>query len=300
VTKRTAALRGATHATNAQRDESNGSRSAPGTISVMTRPDWAPDDIDISVPSAARMYDYYLGGAHNFAADRELAEKALQAMPDGRDLARANRAFLQRAVRSLARAGVRQFLDIGSGIPTSGNVHEVAQEVDPAARTVYVDLDPVAVSHARTLLARNLNATAIHGDLRQPEQVLADPGLRAVLDLTEPVAVLLLAVLHFVPDADRPDAIIGELHAAMAPGSYLVISHGTDEGRSTEELEHVYRRTVTPLAMRDRGQVRELFTGFELLDPGVVWAPQWRPDRPGDVGGHPERSGSYVGVGRRA
>jgi SAM-dependent methyltransferase len=278
---------------------------APGTVyhagklSGMTRPDWAPDDIDISVPSAARMYDYYLGGAHNFAADRELAEKALEAMPDGRDLARANRAFLQRAVRFLTRAGIRQFLDIGSGIPTVGNVHEVAQEIAPDARIMYVDIDPVAVSHARALLADNRYATAIRGDLREPARVLADPQVTELLDLNQPVAVLLLAVLHFVADADRPDAIISELYDALAPGSYLVISHGTDEGRSTEELEHVYRRTVTPLAMRDRGQVAALFGGFTLIEPGVVWAPEWHPDQPDDVGERPERSGSYVAVGRK-
>ncbi len=265
----------------------------------MTRPDWAPDDIDISVPSAARMYDYYLGGAHNFAADRELAEKALEAVPEGRDLARANRAFLQRAVRHLTRAGIRQFLDIGSGIPTVGNVHEVAQRIAPDSRVLYVDIDPVAVSHGRALLSGEPNADAIRGDLRQPAQILADPRLREMIDLDQPVAVLLLAVLHFVSDADRPDAIIAELREAVAPGSYLVVSHGTDDGRSTEELEHVYRRTVTPLAMRDRAGVRALFTGFELLEPGVVWAPEWHPDDPADVPERPERSGSYVAVGRR-
>ncbi len=266
----------------------------------MTRPDWAPDDIDISVPSAARMYDYYLGGAHNFAADRELAEKALQAVPEGRDLARANRAFLQRATRFLTGAGIRQFLDIGSGIPTVGNVHEVAQQIAPDTRVMYVDIDPVAVSHGRALLAGNAYADSIRGDLRQPGQVLANPRLRQLLDLDRPVAVLLLAVLHFVSDADRPDSIIAELRRSMAPGSYLVISHGTDDGRSTEELEQVYRRTVTPLAMRDRAGVRALFTGFDLVEPGVVWAPQWRPDDPATVGEHPERSGSYVAVGRLA
>jgi SAM-dependent methyltransferase len=298
-------LRGTRLATNAFSDKSNGSSSAirplfAGRYAVrMTRPDWAPDDIDISVPSAARMYDYYLGGAHNFAADRELAEKALAAIPDGRDLARANRAFLQRSVRFLAQAGVRQFLDIGSGIPTVGNVHEVVQEIAPEARVVYVDIDPVAVSHARALLADNRYAIAIRGDLREPGRVLADPQLRELLDLGRPVAVLLLAVLHFVGDADGPEGIIEELYEAVAPGSYLVISHGTDDGRSTEELEHVYRRTVTPLAMRSRAEVVALFGRFALIDPGVVWAPEWHPDQPGDLGEHPERSSSYVAVGRK-
>src|SRR2546429_8847995 len=146
----------------------------------MTRPEWAPDDIDISVPTAARMYDYYLGGAHNFAADRELAEKALEAMPDGRALARANRAFLQRAVRFLTRAGIRQFLDVGSGIPTVGNVHEVAQGIAPDARGAYVDIDPIAVSHAPALLADNPRPVALHGDLREPDRITADPAPRGL------------------------------------------------------------------------------------------------------------------------
>ena len=297
-------VHGAPSAMNALGHQLNGSSwptAGPrtGTLGGMTRPDWAPEDIDISVPSAARMYDYYLGGAHNFAADRELAEKALEAMPDGRALARANRAFLQRSVRFLAGTGVVQFLDIGSGIPTVGNVHEVAQKVAPDARVMYVDMDPVAVSHARALLTDNPRATATRGNLRDPGRILADPQVRDLLDLDRPVAVLLLAVLHFVADADRPEAIVAELRDALAPGSYLVISHGTDAGRSTEELEHVYRRTVTPLAMRDREQVRALFAGWELIDPGVVWAPEWRPDEPEEVGEHPERSGSYVGVGRK-
>ncbi|OLB75879.1 MAG: hypothetical protein AUI14_20190, partial [Actinobacteria bacterium 13_2_20CM_2_71_6] len=207
----------------------------------MTRPDWAPQEIDINVPSAARMYDYYLGGAHNFAADRELAEQALRAMPDGRFLARTNRAFLRRAVRFLARAGIRQFLDIGSGIPTAGNVHEVAKQVTPDARVAYVDIDPVAVSHAQALLAADPRTGALRGDLRRPDRILADPALGAIVDLDQPVAVLLLAVCHFVPDSDDPAGIIAQLRAALAPGSHLVISHGTDEGRSTEELEQVYR-----------------------------------------------------------
>jgi SAM-dependent methyltransferase len=267
-------------------------------LSAVTRPGWASEDIDITVPSAARMYDYYLGGAHNFAADRELAERALEAVPEGRDLARANRAFLQRSVRFLTDTGIGQFLDIGSGIPTVGNVHEVAQQIAPDTRVMYVDVDPVAISHARALLAGNPYADAIRGDLRRPTEILADSRLRELLDLDQPVAVLLLAVLHFVADADRPEAIIRHLREALPPGSYLVISHGTDDGRSTEELEQVYRRTVTPLAMRGRSRVEALFAGFELVEPGVVWASQWRPDDPADIGEHPERTGSYVGVGR--
>jgi SAM-dependent methyltransferase len=264
----------------------------------MTRPDWAPEDIDITVPSAARMYDYYMGGAHNFTADRDLAERALAAMPDGRMLAQTNRAFLRRAVRFLAQQGIRQFLDIGSGIPTVGNVHEVAQRVAAQTRVAYVDIDPVAVSHARAMLAGNPYATAVRGDLRQPSRILTHPEVRDLVDLGQPVAVLLFAVLHFVPDSDDPAGLLATMRDMLAPGSYLVISHGTDDGRSTAELEGVYRRTGTPLTMRDRAEVGALFAGFDVLPPGVVWASQWRPDQPEDTGERPERSGSYVAVGR--
>ena len=265
----------------------------------MSRPTWAPDNVPLDKPSPARMYDYFLGGYHNFEIDRKAADQATSIYPDFPLVMRVNRAFLRRAVRYLAGQGIEQFLDIGSGIPTVGNVHEVAQRIAPDARVAYVDIDPIAVSHARALLADNPGAVALHGNLREPDRILADPALRELFDLDQPVAVLLLAVLHFVADANRPDEIIGTLRDALAPGSYLVISHGTDEGRSTEALEQVYRNTVTPLAMRDRAQVRALFAGFELLEPGVVWAPQWHPDQPEDVGTQPERSGSYVGVGRR-
>ncbi len=249
-------------------------------------------------PSAARMYDYYLGGLHNFAADRELAEQALAAMPDGRLLAQANRAFLRRAVGYLAGAGVDQFLDLGSGIPTRGNAHEIAQRVNPAARIAYVDVDPVAVAHARLILEDNPRALAVQEDLRFPDRVFGHPEVAALLDLDRPVAVLLFAVLHFVPDADDPAGLLAALMAPLVPGSYLAISHGTDEGRATEELSRVYRRTATPLTMRDRSAVTALFGDLELIEPGVVWAPQWRPaeDEPAD---HPERAGSYVGVARK-
>jgi SAM-dependent methyltransferase len=267
----------------------------------MERPDWAPEGVDTEQPSAARMYDYYLGGSHNFAVDRRLGEQALAVMPDGPRLARANRAFLRRAVRYLTGEGVRQFLDIGSGIPTVGNVHEVAQSAAPDARVAYVDIDPVAVAHSRAILAGNDRTVAVQDDLRRAEAILDQPGITALFDLSQPVAVLLVAVLHFVPDADDPAGILARLGAAVPPGSYLVVSHGTDESfpEETKRLLQVYQRTATPLTMRDRPAVTRLFAGFDLVEPGVVWAPQWRPDTPEDAEQAPERSGSHVGVGRK-
>jgi SAM-dependent methyltransferase len=266
---------------------------------VTERPAWVPEDIDMSRPSAARMYDYYLGGLHNFAADRELAEQALAAMPDGRLLAQANRAFLRRAVGYLARSGVDQFLDLGSGIPTRGNVHEIAQRVNPAARVAYVDIDPVAVAHARLILTDNPRAVAVQEDLRFPDRVLGHPEVAGLLDLDRPLAVLLFAVLHFVPDSDDPAGLLAALTAPLVPGSHVAISHGTDEGRATEDLSRVYRRTATPLTMRGRAEVAALFGDLALVEPGVVWAPLWHPAGEDEPLDHPERAGSYVGVARK-
>ena len=268
---------------------------------MQPRPDWAPDTIDVEQPSAARIYDYLLGGSHNFGADREVARQAIAAMPDVPVQANANRAFLRRAVQYLVEAGVRQFLDIGSGIPTLGNVHEVARQGAPGARVVYVDLDPVAVAHGRAILGGDERATVIREDLRHAERILGHPDLRAVLDLDRPVAVLLVAILHVIPDHDDPYRIVSALRDALAPGSWLAIAHGTDESRpaEVEELRQLSQKTPTPLVIRSRAEVARFFTGWELVEPGLVWAPQWRPDAPEDAGEHPERSGNLVGVGRR-
>ncbi|MEU3456470.1 SAM-dependent methyltransferase [Micromonospora sp. NPDC006766] len=250
----------------------------------MQRPDWAPDTIDIERPSVARMYDYYLGGSHNFAADRAAARAMVDAVPEAPLMAQANRAFLRRAVQFLAESGVRQFLDIGSGIPTVGNVHEIAQGVDPECRVVYVDVDPVAVAHSREILAGNDRATVLREDLRQPAAILDHPEVNRLLDFTQPVAVMIVAVLHFIPNADRPEEILRTLRAALAPGSYLVMSQASDDGRTATgeraEAEQVYRRTDSQLFIRSRAELAGLFDGFELVDPGVVWVPQWRPESP--------------------
>ncbi|MFU8849941.1 SAM-dependent methyltransferase [Micromonospora sp. SL1-18] len=267
----------------------------------MQRPDWAPDTIDIERPSVARMYDYYLGGSHNFAADRAAAQAMVAAVPEAPLMAQANRAFLRRAVQLLAESGVRQFLDIGSGIPTVGNVHEIAQRVDPECRVVYVDVDPVAVAHSREILAGNDRATVIREDLRQPAAILGHPEVNRLLDFTQPVAVMIVAVLHFIPDADRPEEVLRTLRAALVPGSYLVMSQASDDGRTgtgeRADAEQVYRRTDNQLWIRSRGELASLFDGFELIDPGVVWVPQWRPESP-EQAENAERAVFLGGVGR--
>ncbi|MEH1128544.1 SAM-dependent methyltransferase [Micromonospora sp. CPCC 206061] len=265
---------------------------------------------DINTATAARMYDYYLGGVHNFAADREAAEKVIGSMPLVPFIARANREFLGRAVRFLIDQGVRQFLDIGSGMPTQGNVHQAAQEADPDASVVYVDIDPVAVMHSRGLLEGNPRAAAVLGDLRRPNDLLDlldGPEVREVVDLDKPVALLLVAVLHFVPDDDVAYGAVTRLRDRLVPGSWLVVSHGAAEGFVAGEakaVQGVYQqRTATPGGLRTRDQVLEFFgDGFEIVEPGLVWAPQWRPqaDRdPGVFDTEPERSGMHAVVGRK-
>jgi SAM-dependent methyltransferase len=267
----------------------------------MDRPDWAPEGVDVDRPSAARTYDYLLGGSHNFAADREVAQQAMALMPDLTMQAQANRAFLYRAVRHLADAGIHQFIDIGSGVPTVGNVHEVAQRVDPRARVVYVDVDPVAVAHSRAILAGNPQVTVIQEDLHSPGHILEHPDLRRIVDLDQPVGLLLIAILHAVPDADHPHQLVARLRDALAPGSYLAVSHATADSLP-EVWERVVQLSVTsayPITPRSRAEVERFFTGFELVEPGVVWAPRWRPEHPDDMGEHPERSSNYAGVGRK-
>ncbi|MEU8374393.1 SAM-dependent methyltransferase [Micromonospora sp. NPDC048894] len=266
----------------------------------MQRPDWAPDDIDVERPSVARMYDYYLGGSHNFAADRVAARAMVDAVPDAPLMAQANRAFLRRVVQHLIDAGIRQFLDIGSGIPTVGNVHEIAQRAAPDARVVYVDVDPVAVAHSQEILAGNRNATVVREDLRRPEAILRHPEVTRLIDFSQPVAVLVVAVLHFIPHADHPEETLRTLRAALAPGSHLVLSQAGEDGRRRAErveAERVYRRTDNPLCIRSRAELTAFFDGFTLVDPGVVWVPQWRPETP-ESAEDAERAGFLGGVGR--
>jgi hypothetical protein len=265
-------------------------------------PDWAPEGVDLSTPSVARAYDYALGGAHSFAVDREFFRALEAVLPEARIIFRANRAFLHRAVRFMVEAGIRQFLDVGSGIPTVGNVHEIAQRVTPSARVVYVDIEPVAVAHSRLILAGNDRAVAIHEDARHPDAILDHPDTRALLDFDQPVGLILAAVLHAIPDADDPYGIVTRLRGELAAGSYVAISHATTDGRPAvaRAAEEVTKRTNTPGTLRTRADVLRLFTGLDLVEPGLVWTPQWRPDHPEEVGDHPERLLTYAGVGRKA
>jgi hypothetical protein len=251
-------------------------------------------------PSIACVYDYLLGGSHNFAVDQEAARAFLARWPDAPVTMRANRAFLGRAVRYLAgQAGIRQFLDIGSGIPTMGNVHEIAQQAAAGARVVYVDNDAVAVQHSRAILARNDNAIAVQADLRRPREVLDSPQLQALLDLSQPVALLLVAILHFFPDSDDPAALVAGLRGALAPGSYVVISHGTTDGQAPNVAEAMghYNQTTAPFQPRSRAAIRAFFRDLELVDPGLVLVTRWRPDRDAARRDDPGQVAAYGGVG---
>lgn len=253
----------------------------------MERPDWVPEGIDITVPNAARMYDYALGGYHNFAVDRELVDRIEQIRPGAMLTAHANRAFLGRAVRWLAGAGIRQFLDIGSGIPTLGNVHEIAEQAAPGSRVLYVDIDPVAVAHGRAILGGKPRVGVLQADLREPIAIVDDPEATRVLDFGEPVAVVLAAVLHFIPDADDPAGIVARLRDGLVSGSYFVISHGTEVAGLEDKLEtfrRFYEQTPTPFHLRSRDQLAHLLAGLVLVEPGIVPVRQWRPN-PDDEGG---------------
>jgi hypothetical protein len=268
----------------------------------MSTPAWVPADIPLDRPSAARMYDYYLGGSHNFEIDRKAAEQAIAMWPELPLIMQANRTFLRRAVNYLSSEGVAQFLDIGSGMPTVSNVHEVAQRANPAARVVYVDIDPIAVAHSEALLRGNPNAAIIQGDARRPEQILDHPQVRRLLDLRQPLAVLLVALLHFLVDDEEAHRAVRALREALAPGSYLVVSHASYEGMPEKSREHeqLYARMPTPLRMRSRAAIARFFDGFELVEPGIVFLPLWRPEGPHDLFlDQPERCTGFAGVGRK-
>jgi hypothetical protein len=267
----------------------------------MERPSWAPIEVDLEHPSDARVYDYYLGGSHNFAADREMARQAIALWPELPQIMQANRAFLRRAVRYLISQGITQFLDVGSGIPTVGNVHQVAQAVLPEARVLYVDVDPVAVAHSRAILSGNDRADIVHADLSDVDGIRDDPRTMRLLDLSQPIGVLMVAMLHFVPDEVNPAKIVARYREFMAPGSFLVLTHASHEGRPDQAGSHtaLYRRTTTPMTMRSRAQIEALFSEFAIVPPGVVFLPLWRPESPADVDDRPERFTGYAAVGRR-
>ncbi|MEU3841210.1 SAM-dependent methyltransferase [Streptomyces sp. NPDC028635] len=270
----------------------------------MERPAWAPRSIDISVPSVSRIYDYYLGGSHNFEVDREAARRAMEFLPGLPKIMQANRAFMRRAVRFAADEGITQFLDIGSGIPTFGNVHEIAQAARPGAHVVYVDHDPVAVAHSQAVLAGNENVDVVAADLLKPHEILASEPVERLIDLNRPVALLLVAILHFVEDEDDPYAAVAELRDALAPGSLLVLTHASYEGipvppeRAGGAVD-VYEDIRNPLVMRSPDEIARFFEGYEMVEPGLVPMPLWRPETaPEDE--DPFAYSGFAGVGRTA
>jgi O-methyltransferase involved in polyketide biosynthesis len=229
-------------------------------------------------PSVARMYDYYLGGKDNYAVDRDAAEQALRLVPNGRILARENRDFLDRAVRYLAgECGIRQFIDIGSGLPTQENVHQVAQDIAPGARVVYVDNDPIVLCHGRALLATNDDTTVITADLREPDSILKHPELLRLINPSLPVAVLMIAILHFIPDQAQPYDIVEAYRDWMAPGSYLTLSH-VDRTDELVSAAKVYDKATSPAIPRTHSRVHAFFGDFKLIDPGLVQVPAWHPN----------------------
>jgi SAM-dependent methyltransferase len=242
----------------------------------------AAGGVDTATPNVARIYDYLLGGKDNFAADRAAAEQLMASIPDIAAIARDNRSFLTRAVRYLtAEAGIRQFLDLGGGLPTQSNVHEVAQQIAPGTRVVYVDYDPVVWSHGQALLVHADGTAIVRADLTRPADVLASPEVGRLLDLTRPVALLCTATLHFVPDDLRPHDVIAQYRDHLAPGSYLAITHGSEEDDprgDNQAAAHVYSRASAHLRSRPIPEILRFFDGFELIEPGLVWLSQWRPD----------------------
>ena len=247
----------------------------------MAEQESAATGIDTRIPNMARMYDYALGGKDNFAADREAVEKLFSFSPENRDVPRANRRFLGRAVRFAAAQGVRQFLDLGTGLPSQGHVHEIVAEINPGAHVVYVDYDPVVVSHAQALLMDSDSVTAVQADIRDPEGILAHPDVSGLIDFSQPVAVLFVAVLHGIPDRDDPAGIVRAFASRLSPGSYLILSHLTSEGHPPELVarkEEIFARSNAPVSYRSRAEILRMFNGFDLVEPGLTAVTQWRGD----------------------
>ena len=254
---------------------------------------------DTSIPNVARVYDYLLGGKDNFAADRQFAGHLLAAYPFVAWIARQNRAFVGRAVRYCAGQGVGQFLDVGSGLPTMDNVHEVARRVIPDAAVVYVDNDPVAFAHAAALLATSDGVAALCGDAREPDKILAEVSDRGLIDLNRPLVVLLTAILHFIPDEDDPAGIIEVFRDAMPSGSYLVLSHGTHDPVPAEPAPAagMFRGASSPLITRSRQDIAAMLAGLELVEPGLAAVTRWRPVHPPQP---QDRAYLYAAVGHQA
>ncbi|WP_067542328.1 SAM-dependent methyltransferase [Nocardia crassostreae] len=269
----------------------------------MDRPAWAPEGVDMTQASPARMYDALLGGSHNFEIDRKAAEMGKMLVPDLPRVALSNRAFLRRAVRYLVDSGVRKFLDIGSGIPTAGNVHEVAQEIDPGFRVLYADIDPVAIAHARAILVDNEQAGAIEADLRKPADLLDQAQATGMIDFSQPVGVLMIAVLHLLGDNDLPGDQVAAVRAAVPAGSFLALSHLTSATRPEDAAKlgaNAANENKVGIHFRSCEAITGFFDGWDLIEPGVVELPLWRPESDRDQHETPGRSLGLAGVGRKA
>ena len=263
---------------------------------------WVPEGMLLDRPNPARLYDYLLGGFHNFASDRQLADGLEKYYPEVRIGTVAQRAWVRRALRFLVGQGIDQFLDVGSGLPTAGNVHQVAQAADPCARVVYVDNDPVVLAHSQILLQDDPNTTLICLDLRDTDAILSHEDVVDLLDFSRPLAVTLNAVLHYVTDDAQAQAAVRGLIDPLLPGSYVMVSHISFDGASDEALERGVRfyRAASDIRVRTREEIRQFFDGLELVEPGLVRAPLWLPEDPDDVLlDRPERYLGFVGVGRK-
>nr|BFE54500.1 SAM-dependent methyltransferase [Saccharothrix mutabilis subsp. capreolus] len=260
-----------------------------------------PDDADPGLPSAARVCDYLLGGGHNFAADRALAEEFLLAQPNARTIVRLDRSFLRRAVLHLVDRGVRQFLDLGSGLPTVGNVHGIAHRAAPDARVVYVDFEDVAVAHGRLVLEHEERARILQEDVTDPHTVLAAVRRTGLLDFAEPIGVLAVGVFHFVPPECDPVGVLGVYRDALAPGGALALSHFTSDLQPVETagIVEVMKKSLNPVFPRTHAEITALFDGFEVVEPGVVPLPLWRPEEGVAGRDDPDQAGIFAGVGHK-
>lgn len=259
-------------------------------------------NIDTSKPNVARMYDYLLGGYHNFEADRQLAEQILAVHPDSKVNAFINRRVLQRMVEFLAQAGISQFLDIGAGIPTVQNTHETAQAINPNAKVVYVDIDPIAVAHSKEILVDNSNVDAFQADAAHIELILDHPVTKSIIDFRQPVAVLLISVLHYITDDKSARRVVEKIKSAIAPGSYVAIIHSTLEDYKPTSAEDADRllKLASAARHRSKAEVAQFFDGLELVEPGLVYSPRWRPESEDDpFFDEPWRAFGYGGIGRK-
>jgi len=243
-------------------------------------PDYQLPEVDVSKPSIARVYDAVLGGKDNFAADRAVVAEVQKTFPDGGGAARVNRALLGRAVRYMAQAGIDQFLDLGSGLPTVQNTHQIAQAVNPSARVVYVDNDPMVLAHGRALLAENKSTIVVTADLMEPEQLLARPEITGFLDLSRPLGLIMAAIVHHILDEEDPYDIVARYTRLIPSGSYLLLTHFSNSSPEARGLEEVMLRTLGRGQLRSREEIAQFFDGLELVEPGLVHLPDWHPDEP--------------------